>query len=144
MAHAGKSPDGEMVGGGGQAMESGHGGSRGGGGTVRRIYPSSAPSAVDHGGDGGDHGGMDDARLVKIETKLDHIEKEVGQVKWWIVAQIAAGFITVVGTGIAIQQMTVATFQAAAGQPAPAATPPVIINVPTAPAPPTQATPPPR
>lgn len=53
-------------------------------------------------------------RLARVETKLDHIEKEVGQVKWWIVAQIIAGVLAVLGTGVAIQQMTVTTFEAAA------------------------------
>ncbi|WP_428141365.1 hypothetical protein [Delftia acidovorans] len=80
----------------------------------------------------------DDAkqRLVRVETKLDHIDKEVGQVKWWIVAQMVAGMLAVVGTGIAIQQMTVSTFQAAGAQAAPPSPPqtqpPIIINVPPA------------
>lgn len=97
---------------------------------------NSLPPSLDATGGGGDHGDMNEARLVQIETKLDHIEREVGHVKWWIVAQIAAGFVTVVGTGIAIQQMTVATFQAAnqMSTPAPAAAtsaaPPIIINIP--------------
>lgn len=87
----------------------------------------------------------DDAkqRLVRVETKLDHIDKEVGQVKWWIVAQMVAGMLAVVGTGIAIQQMTVSTFQAAGAQAAQPAPPqmqqPIIINVP--PASPAQAAP---
>ncbi|EPD35873.1 hypothetical protein HMPREF9702_05780 [Delftia acidovorans CCUG 15835] len=86
----------------------------------------------------------DDAkqRLVRVETKLDHIDKEVGQVKWWIVAQMVAGMLAVVGTGIAIQQMTVSTFQAAGAQAAQPAPPqmqqPIIINVPPASAPPAQ------
>ncbi|WP_312834774.1 hypothetical protein [Comamonas sp.] len=78
-------------------------------------------------------------RLTRVETKLDHIEKEVGQVKWWIIAQIVAGIVAVLGTGIAIQQMTVATFQGAAqvakdatpSAPAAAQQPPIIINVPS-------------
>lgn len=80
----------------------------------------------------------DDAkqRLVRVEAKLDHVDKEVSQVKWWIVAQIAAGMLAVLGTGIAIQQMTVSTFQAAgaqAAQPVPPQAPqPIIINVPPA------------
>lgn len=78
----------------------------------------------------------DDAkqRLVRVETKLDHIDREVSQVKWWIVAQILAGLLAVLGTGIAIQQMTVSTFQAAgaqAAQPAPLqAQQPIIITLP--------------
>lgn len=74
-------------------------------------------------------------RLARVETKLDHIEKEVSNFKWWVVAQIVAALLTVVGTGVAIQQMTVATFQAAGQQsqqgPAPQQ-PPIIINVPGA------------
>ena len=84
-------------------------------------------------------------RLARVEVKLDHIEKEVGQVKWWIVAQIVAGMVTVVGTGIAVQQMTVSTFSAAgahakevagAQSASPAPSPPSIIinNIPPAPA----------
>lgn len=77
-------------------------------------------------------------RLARIETKLDHVDKEVSQIKWWIVAQIAALFLAVVGTGIAVQQMTVATFQGAAqvskdsAPAAPAQQQPIIINVPAA------------
>lgn len=77
----------------------------------------------------------DDAkqRLVRFETKIDHIEKEVSQVKWLIVVQILAGIATVAGTGIAIQQMTVSTFQAAgAQQVAPTHQQPIIIQMPQA------------
>lgn len=70
------------------------------------------------------------ARMVRVETKLDHIEKEVSNFKWWVVAQIVAALLTVIGTGVAIQQMTVATFQAASQQSAPSPQPPIIINVP--------------
>lgn len=77
-------------------------------------------------------------RLTRVEEKLDHVLKEVGQFKWWLVGAILTIILTVFGTGVAIQQMTVATFQAAGAQanpPAPAA-PPIIINVPgAAPAP---------
>lgn len=104
--------------------------------------------AVAHGGGGGHNGSMEARvtkledfaqdtreRLTRIETTLGHVEKEVSQTKWWILAQIAAGIITVIGTGIAIQQMTVGTFQAAShDRPAvqPAQQPPIIINVPSA------------
>ena len=76
-----------------------------------------------------------DARLIRVEVKLDHIDKEVSNFKWWVIAQIVAGLLAVLGTGIAIQQMTVASFQGAAqvakdaAPPAPAQ-PPIIINVP--------------
>lgn len=69
-------------------------------------------------------------RMARVETKLDHIEKEVSNFKWWVVAQIVAALLTVIGTGVAIQQMTVATFQAASQQSAPSPQPPIIINVP--------------
>lgn len=71
------------------------------------------------------------SRLDRVEVRLEHIEREVSNTKWWILGQIVAGLLTVVGTGIAIQQMTVATFQAAGAQPAPAQAAPIIIQVPT-------------
>lgn len=75
-------------------------------------------------------------RMARVETKLDHIEKEVSQTKWWLIGStltiILTVIATVIGTGIGIQQMTVTTFQAA-GQQAPAPQPaPIIINVPGA------------
>ena len=113
------------------------------------------------GGNGGGHnGGMDSTRIIRleefaddakqrltrVETKLDNIEKEVSNFKWWVVAQIVAAIVTVVGTSIAIQQMTVSTFQAAGAQaqsPQQASTPNIIINVPpsTVPAAPQAAAP---
>lgn len=66
-------------------------------------------------------------RFARVETKLDHIDKEVSNFKWWVIAQIVAGLLAVLGTGIAIQQMTVASFQGAAQvakDAAPAAPPP--------------------
>lgn len=75
-------------------------------------------------------------RLARVETKIDHIDKEVSNFKWWVVAQIVAGLLAVLGTGIAIQQMTVASFQGAAqvakdAAPVVAPSPqPIIINVP--------------
>lgn len=81
-----------------------------------------------------------DERLTRVVVKIDHIEKEVGQTKWWILGQIVAGLLAVLGTSIAIQQMTVTTFQAAseerAAQKPPAApTPsqtvqPIVIQLP--------------
>ena len=74
--------------------------------------------------------------MTRIEISLGHVEKEVGNFKWWVIAQIVAALLTIIGTGIAIQQMTVATFQAAAAHVAPAQAQqaPIIINVPAAPA----------
>ena len=79
-----------------------------------------------------------DDRLTRVEVKLEHIDKEVSNFKWWVIAQIAAGLLAVLGTGIAIQQMTVASFQGAAqvakdAAPAPVAQPapqPIIITIP--------------
>lgn len=102
--------------------------------------------AVAHGGGGGHNDGMEARitkledfaqetreRLSRIETTLGNVEKEVSGFKWWVVAQIVAALLTVIGTGIAIQQMTVSTFQAAGqAHPAPAQQPPIIINVPSA------------
>ena len=74
-------------------------------------------------------------RLTRVEVKLDHIDKEVSNFKWWLVGAILTIMLTVLGTSIGIQQMTVATFQGAAqvakdaAPPAPAQSP-IIINVP--------------
>lgn len=71
-------------------------------------------------------------RFARVEVKLDHVAHEVSQFKWWLVGAIITIIVTVLGTSVAIQQMTVATFQAAGQQAnspaAPAA--PIIINVP--------------
>ena len=75
-------------------------------------------------------------RMARVETKLDHIEKEVSQTKWWLIGStltiILTVIATVIGTGIGIQQMTVTTFQAAGQQAAPPQPQPIIINVPGA------------
>lgn len=72
--------------------------------------------------------------LARVETKVDHIDREVSNTKWWIAGStltiILAVIATVVATGIGIQQMTVTTFQAAGQQAQPPAPPPIIINVP--------------
>lgn len=79
-------------------------------------------------------------RMVRVETKLDHIDKEVSNFKWWAAGSVVAIWLAVIGTNYGIQQMTVATFQAASQQSAPSPQPPIIINVP----PPQQAQPPSR
>ncbi len=129
---------------------------------MSNLYPfpknkREAPSSSGGDGDGGDNGGMElnqrvanletgmtevktrldgvEQRLDRVKVKLEHIDREVSNFKWWVLAQIITALLTVIGTGVAIQQMTVATFQAAAQQPAPptpAAQPPIIINVPAA------------
>lgn len=77
-------------------------------------------------------------RLTRVETRLEHIDREVSNVKWWIIGAVLTIVLTtigtVIGTGVGIQQMTVSTFQAAGAQnqPAPAQQPPIIINVPAA------------
>lgn len=104
----------------------------------------------DSGGDPPDNGGMEltervahletgmsevKTRLDRVEVKLEHIDREVANIKWWVLGQIVAGLLTVIGTGIAIQQMTVSTFQAAGAQAAPTQPAPIVIQVPAAPAP---------
>lgn len=111
------------------------------------IPPTIPPDDSDPGS--GDNDDMNTARIIKleefaedakqrltrVETKLDHIEKEVSNFKWWLLGAIITILLTVLGTGIGIQQMTVSTFQAAGAQNQPAQQPPIIINVPAAPAP---------
>ncbi|WP_231499213.1 hypothetical protein [Comamonas aquatica] len=108
-----------------------------------------------NGGGGGYDDGMDtritklenfaeDAkqRLARVETKLDHIDKEVSSFKWWLFGAVLTVVLTVigtvVGTGVGIQQMTVSTFQAAGAQaqtasPTPQPTP-IVIQIPALPA----------
>lgn len=75
-------------------------------------------------------------RLSRVETKIDHIGKEVSQFKWWLIGAILTIMLTVLGTSIGIQQMTVATFQGGAQvakdsvQAAQSQPQPIIINVP--------------
>lgn len=79
-------------------------------------------------------------RLARIETKLDQVSHDTGQFKWFMLGAVLTILLTVVATSIAIQQMTVSTFQAAgdhaektsAAVAQPAALPPIIINVPAA------------
>mgnify|MGYP000946995452 CR=1 FL=1 len=84
-------------------------------------------------------------RLARVETKLDHIDKEVSSFKWWLIGAIITILFTVLGTGIGIQQMTVATFQAAGAQATsqPSQQPPIIINVPPTQVQPAASPPPP-
>lgn len=101
-------------------------------------------------GNGGDNGDMEqrlaavEEAVARMDGQLTHIDREVSQTKWWVAGSaltiILAMVATVLGTGIAIQQMTVATFQGAAqqqkdAQPQPLQPPPIIINVPNAPQP---------
>lgn len=114
----------------------------------RASIPTEPQPSFDGGNGGGDNGGMEltervahletgmtevKTRLDRVEVRLEHIEREVSNTKWWILGQIVAGLLTVIGTGIAIQQMTVATFQAAGAQAAPAQPTPIVIQVPAAP-----------
>jgi len=74
-------------------------------------------------------------RLAHIETTLSHMSHDVGQFKWWVagsaVAIIFSMIAAVLGTGVAIQQMTVASFQAASQLAQPQqAQQPIIIQVP--------------
>lgn len=93
------------------------------------------------GGGGGDNDGMDarmttvESRLAGVVVKLDHIDKEVSGLKWWLLGGLLTVIVTtvftVIGTSIGIQQMTVATFQAASGQQTQAPQP-IVITVPAA------------
>lgn len=89
------------------------------------------------GGGGGDNTDMEqriasiERRLQGVETTVQHIDKQVSEFKWWVAGQIVAGIVTIIGTGVAIQQMTVSTFQAAAQQTqAPQQPAPIVITVP--------------
>ncbi len=77
-----------------------------------------------------------DARLSGVEGKLTHIDAEVSNTKWWLLGSVVTILLTtvgtVIGTSIGIQQMTVATFQAAGQQ---QAAQPTVIVVPQAAAP---------
>jgi hypothetical protein len=68
-----------------------------------------------------------EVKLDHMEFKLDHIASEVGQFKWWALGSVVAVVLAAIGTGFAIQQMTVQTFQAAGQQ----GQQPIIINVPS-------------
>lgn len=116
--------------------------------------PPAPPPPVDPPRPGKENEGMEDrltrleafaedakGRMTRVETKLDHIGQEVSNFKWWAagsaVAIILAVIGAVLGTGVAIQQMTVSTFQAAGSQQQLAPQPPIIVNVPSIlPAPP--------
>lgn len=114
---------------------------------VKSALESAEKRALDSGGEPPDNGDMGarieklesfaertGERLTRLEEKLDYLIKEVGQFKWWLVATLSAIIFTVIGTSVGIQQMTVATFQAAAQQAgqsqAPSQPPNIIINVP--------------
>jgi hypothetical protein len=80
-------------------------------------------------------------RIAKIEAQIGTLISDVKSIKsslWPLALTIMVPIVfTVIGTGIAIQQMTVSTFRAAAdtmAQPAAAPQQPIIINVPSAPA----------
>lgn len=94
----------------------------------------SKTASFDGRGGGGDDGGMEhrlsevekaivrlDSRSDLILSRLDSVNDRItdmaGRVsnfKWQILAAAVAIFLAVIGMGVAIQQMTVATFQAAA------------------------------
>lgn len=69
--------------------------------------------------------------LASVEAKLGHVDREVSNLKWWLMGSVVTILLTsvgtVIGTGIGIQQMTVATFQAAAQQPQQAQQPTIIV-----------------
>lgn len=80
-----------------------------------------------------------DGRVARIDGKLDLMMERLQDAKqsttnlrWWLVGAAVTVLVACVATAIGIQQMTVTTFQAASQQPAAA---PVVIQVPTIPAP---------
>lgn len=73
------------------------------------------------------------ARFEHVDSTLNEIKVGVIGFKWHVFTAALTVIVAVIATGIAIQQMTVTTFQAAAQQPSPPAQQaPVIINVPSA------------
>lgn len=115
---------------------------------VTPLFGAGQGSRSSHGGgDSGDNGGMDAyvtkedlrAQLAPIATatativqRMDGIEKKASDLKWWAIGTGLTIVLAVYGANIGIQQMTVATFQAAAQQAQPTSQPlpPIIINVP--------------
>lgn len=113
---------------------------------------STESETIDPPGGGGDDGGMG-PRITALEgvvaalseqmnviaPKVEHIDREVSNFKWWGLGAILTLVITLIGTALTVQQMTVTTFQAAAQQ----ATPqppqaqhqvqPIIIQIPAVP-----------
>lgn len=91
------------------------------------------------GGDGGNIPPMEyaqrldqlDTRLIRVESRLDHVDREVSNLKWWLLGSVLTIVLTtigtVIGTGVGIQQMTVATFQAASQATQPQPQPTVIV-----------------
>lgn len=121
------------------------------GATLYAVDMSPCDGDEDGGRGGGDDGTippMDhaarldqfDSRLTRVESKLEHVDREVSNLKWWLLGSVLTIVLTtigtVIGTGVGIQQMTVATFQAA-GQAAQAPAQPTVIVIPQTPAPPT-------
>lgn len=118
---------------------------RGGGGSGDGPPFDTAGSPAD---DGGMEARIDllEERLTRVEVKLDHVAHDVGQFKWFLLGGVLTMIVTVIGTSIGIQQMTVSTFQAAAEATAKATADlsvrpqqPTIIVVPGAVAPPSPA-----
>lgn len=106
---------------------------------MQSALESAERRALKSGGGPPDNGDMPtsvDQRLTQVEIKLEHIAHDVGQFKWFLLGAALTMILAVIGTGIAIQQMTVATFQAAGAQanPPQPQVPPIIINVPSQPA----------
>lgn len=125
-------------------------------GNVRAEATGLRPTGrgVDGGSGSGDDGGMDDGRITAIEKDVHGLKTDVAGVKddvaglkgdmklvlskldalgnlkahFWV--GILAVFLTIVGFGFTVQQMTVSTFRAAAESLAQPPQPPIIINVP--------------
>lgn len=114
---------------------------------IAGITAPPPPPPVDVKQSGADDGGME-ARvsrlediahesaksLASMESKLDRAVGELSQMKWWFIGTIVSIFLATYGASVSVQQMTVATFQAAQAQPQQQAQPTVIV-VPAMPAP---------
>jgi F0F1-type ATP synthase membrane subunit c/vacuolar-type H+-ATPase subunit K len=75
--------------------------------------------------------------MESMQGDLRQTNEKVSALKWWILGAVLTVVLGVYGTSIAIQQMTVSTFQAgaqAAKDSAPAAKPATEAPLPTAPA----------
>lgn len=112
------------------------------GGTLRIVTINGKKQDGGGGNDGGSIPPVDntarldqlDTRMTSVEAKLGHVDSEVSNLKWWLLGSVVTIILTtvgtVIGTGIGIQQMTVATFQAAGQQNAPQQ--PTVIVLPAA------------
>ena len=72
-------------------------------------------------------------RFDRVLDRLSELRSDVKNLHWWFLGAVLTILVTVIALAFSVQQMTVATFQAAAQQPS-AAPAPIVITIP-APAP---------